>query len=66
MDLVTLVLLVHRARLDLQDLLSPQTESEAMRTTPGITQPLKERKEIEDQRGRFRLQVPDQPSTFTP
>lgn len=65
MDLVTLVLQVHRAPLDLQDLLLPQTSSHHLRIIPGITQLLKERKVIEDHRGHLTLQVPDQPLTFT-
>lgn len=65
MDLVTLVLQVHLAPLDLLDLLFPSTHSEDLTITPDITQLLKERKVIEDHQGQLKLQVQGRLLIFT-
>lgn len=59
------VLRVHRAPLDLLDLLFPSTGSEGMRISPGIILPLKETKVIGAHQGYLAYQVSHQTLTFT-
>lgn len=63
--MVTLVLQVHQAPLDHLDLRLPSTAPEDLMITPGITQPLKERKVIVDFQGHLKFQVSGQTLTFT-
>lgn len=65
MDTDTPVLQVRQGPPDLLDLQLPSTDSEDMKITPGIIQPLKERKVIVDHRGHLTFQVLGQASTFT-
>lgn len=65
LDIVTLVLQVHRAPLDLPDPLFPFKEGEDMTITPGITQLLKEKKVIVDYQAYLKFQVTGQTLTFT-